>query len=63
MSLFIAQDGSWGDATDLVIVDDTDWTANDYEIMGWFTDSERARFATEPHGMSPSQWRDRVDQQ
>jgi hypothetical protein len=38
MALYIAADGSWGDATDLLIVDDSGWCPQDYEDMGTWTE-------------------------
>ena len=38
---FYAADGSWGDATDLIIFDTTAWTKEDETVFAEFTDSQR----------------------
>ena len=46
MPIYIGWDGNWGDASDLLIVDDTGWTDEDYEAMSSWTQSMVDRFAT-----------------
>lgn len=40
-SLFFAKDGSWGDATDLAVVDASVFTEDDLEMIAAVADSER----------------------
>lgn len=55
--LYFAEDGSWGDATDLIILDDDDYRFTDeqWEEISNATDSERAklvqRFKDEHDGL------------
>lgn len=44
-NIFYAADGSWGDATDLIIFDTSRWTKEDESVFAELTDSERARYA------------------
>lgn len=45
MDYYFAQDGSYGVATDLVLVDTTDWSEDDWQLIEFSTDSERASIA------------------
>lgn len=59
MALYISADGNWGDATDLLIVDDTEWTDEDLELMQLWTQSWVDRFASAVSNnpkLTPTQW-------
>ena len=45
MSIYLATDGSWGDATDLVIIDRSSWTEEDDKVFEELTDNERGAYA------------------
>jgi len=45
MPLYVAADGSWGDAEGIAIIDDSDWTEFEYDLLGTFHDHNRADFA------------------
>lgn len=45
--LYVAQDGSYGDATDLLLVDATDFTSEDYEALDAVDDGYRREEAAE----------------
>ena len=45
MQHYFAQDGNYGDATELIIVDTTNWTEDDWLLIEDATDSERADMA------------------
>lgn len=45
MPLYVAADGSWGDAEGIAIIDDRDWTEFEYDLLGTFHDHNRADFA------------------
>ena len=49
---FYAVDGTWGDATDLIIFDTNEWTKEDEAVFAEFTDSERAGYAN-AYGVIP----------
>lgn len=38
-------EGNYGDATDLIIYDSTEWTADDYATLDWASQSERRAVA------------------
>lgn len=46
MYMYFATDGNYGDATDIVIVDTTEWTEDDFQLIEDASDSERAEIAT-----------------
>lgn len=43
--LFVSADGTWGDASGMTIIDDRDWTTNDYELLDEVSDGSRADLA------------------
>lgn len=45
MEHYFAQDGNFGDATELIIVDTTNWTEADWEMIEDAYDGERATIA------------------
>lgn len=45
MDYYFAQDGNYGSATELIIVDTTNWTEDDWLLIEDATDSERADMA------------------
>lgn len=45
MSLFLTGDGTWGDATDLVIIDNGQWSEEDMTVFEEMTDLARQGFA------------------
>lgn len=45
--LYVAKDGSYGDATDLLLVDATDFTSDDYESLDGVDDGYRREEAAE----------------
>ena len=45
MGLYFAQDGNYGDATDLVIIDTSNWESLDYRILDEAGDDDRAKTA------------------
>ena len=42
---FYAADGSWGDATDLIIIDTSSWTDEDETAFAGLNDDQRAEYA------------------
>jgi len=60
MSLYIAPDGSWGDAEGLVIIDDSSWNDGDYALMSIWnerTTNEYAIYCDNNHPyLSPTEW-------
>ncbi len=44
-NIFYATDGSWGDSTNLVIFDTSDWSGEDETAFEELSDEERARYA------------------
>ena len=47
--LYVAADGSWGDAAAMSIIDDRDWTSKDYSILDESSDGRRADLADAIH--------------
>lgn len=45
MDYYFAQDGNYGDATNIVLVDTTNWTEDDWQLVEDTHDSERADLA------------------
>lgn len=45
MNIFYATDGSWGDATDLVIFDTSGWSEKDETVFAELSEAERASYA------------------
>lgn len=45
MDYYFAQDGNFGDATELTMVDTTNWTEEDWDLIEDCHDSERADLA------------------
>lgn len=45
--MYVATDGSYGDARDLLLVDASGWTANDYEALEAVDDGNRVEEAVE----------------
>lgn len=50
---FFAEDGSYGAATDMVLVDTTNWDADDWDLIDHARDCERAELAKE---IADSKW-------
>ena len=42
---YYAADGSWGDATDLIIIDTSSWTDEDETAFAGLNDDQRAEYA------------------
>jgi len=42
---YFAQDGNWGSAEEILLVDTTNWTEEDWELIEDATDSERGQIA------------------
>ena len=42
---YFALDGSYGDATEILIVDTDDWTPEEWELINYATDDERSDMA------------------
>ena len=42
---YFSPDGNYGDATDLVVLDTSNFTDEDWELLSYVRDSERASFA------------------
>lgn len=60
MPLYIAADGSWGDAIDLVLVNDYEWVVEEWEEMNTWTDLMVIRFAdavSKNPKLTPTQWK------
>jgi hypothetical protein len=43
--LYVAIDGSWGDAQGMTIIDDTDWTQAEYTLLDEESDHNKADLA------------------
>lgn len=43
--LYVAVDGNWGDASGIVIIDDTNWEQSDYRMIDEATDSNKVDVA------------------
>lgn len=43
--IYVAADGNYGSAENLVIIDTTNWTADDWELLDTAGDSERIETA------------------
>jgi hypothetical protein len=59
MALYLATDGSYGDATNLVIIDVDHWTDDDYAVIDDLADSSRLDFAeavTANPRLRPTEW-------
>lgn len=52
---YFATDGSFGDATGLVIIDTSDWDQDDWDHVGFATDNERLSVAREISESNPDQ--------
>jgi len=48
---YFAADGSYGEATDMIIVDTTDWTNDDWELIEFSADMERSNVAQRLSGV------------
>jgi len=42
---YFAQDGNWGSAEEILLVDTTNWTEEDWQLIDDATDSERGQIA------------------
>lgn len=47
MQTYFASDGSYGDAENMVVLDTSNWTNSEFEILDWAQDEERAELAVE----------------
>lgn len=47
MNLFIARDGSYGDAIDLLIVDSRHWSNTDYDLLSEWNERTRLDYTDE----------------
>ena len=47
METYFAQDGSYGDAADMVVIDTSDWNDDDWNEIEWASDYERVGVAQE----------------
>ena len=60
MSLYIAADGSWGDATGLIVIDDSTWTDDDYALMAIWNERTIDAYAhyceTNNQYPTPTEW-------
>lgn len=45
MGLYFAKDGNYGDATDLVLIDASNWESLDFRILDEASDDDRAQTA------------------
>lgn len=45
MGLYFAKDGNYGDATDLVLIDPSNWENLDFRILDEASDDDRSRTA------------------
>lgn len=52
---YFAADGSFGNAVDLVIIDTTNWDADDWDHVEMAPDRDRARVARELSENNPDQ--------
>jgi hypothetical protein len=43
---YFATDGSYGDAANIVMVDTSDWTDDDWDMVTYARDTDRAEIAT-----------------
>ena len=60
MTLYIATDGSWGDAEGLVIIDDSSWNDDDYALMSIWNERVINEYAlhcqnNQPY-LTPTEW-------
>jgi hypothetical protein len=60
MSIYMAQDGSWGVAEGLIVIDDCTWTDADYELMSIWNERTRNEYAiycdnNTPY-LTPTEW-------
>lgn len=44
-NIFYATDGSWGDSTDLIIFDTSNWSEEDETTFAELSEDERAKYA------------------
>lgn len=43
--LYVAVDGNWGDASGMTIIDDSDWTQSEYNLIDEASDYNKADLA------------------
>jgi hypothetical protein len=59
MNLFIARDGSYGDAIDLLIVDSRHWCNTDYDLLSEWNERTRLDYTDELRAnpqITPTEW-------
>jgi hypothetical protein len=56
MAIYLAADGSWGDAEGLIIVDDSVWTDDDYTEMHVWNERTLNEFAENHAGRTPLEY-------
>jgi hypothetical protein len=59
MNLFIARDGSYGDAIDLLIVDSRHWCDTDYDLLSEWNERTRLDYTDELRAnpqITPTEW-------
>jgi hypothetical protein len=60
MTIYIAQDGSYGDEYDLVLIDDASWKDEDYALMAEWNERTRNEYAIycqrDTPYLTPTEW-------
>jgi hypothetical protein len=56
MTIYLAADGSWGDAYSLIIIDDATWTDDDYTEMSSWNERTLKEFAANHDGRTPLEY-------
>jgi hypothetical protein len=59
MNLFIARDGSYGDAIDLLIVDSHHWSNTDYDLLSEWNERTRLDYTDDLRAnpqITPTEW-------
>lgn len=59
--IFISENGDWGDADGISLIDSTGWTDDDFEALRCSTWSMLMDFADNHGGLSPSAYYAKLD--
>ena len=59
MGIYIDINGTWGPSDELIVLDDSLWSHDDYQTMSMWTQTQIGRYASTHGGLSPTEWENR----
>lgn len=56
MSIYIDINGTWGPADELIVIDDSRWGGQEYDLMGTWDQRTLVQYSERHNYMTPTEW-------